>query len=180
VRVLTGLLLAGTLLIGSRASVAQEAESSGLHLWDFLLGTWSVEQNRYGFDGSLIETNAGTATFTPLMDGERIQEYLVLNGSHPSQAIHLFVYDPDKAEVEIARTDSGHYGFWVIQGTLSAKEMVLREKHPDPDSEITRRITYRRGGPDRFVRTLEFSQDGGETWFTRSEESYGRRNPAKS
>jgi len=53
--------------------------------------------------------------------------------------------------------------------------MDLLEKHPDPESQVARRITYVRTDDDHFLRRLEFSQDRGASWFVRSEWSYSRK-----
>jgi len=44
-------------------------------------------------------------------------------------------------------------------------------------SKGSRRILYRRDGDDRFPRRLEFSTDGGATWWLRAETVYTRVDP---
>ena len=148
----------------------------GLEHWAFLIGEWTLVETRYGFDGALIQTNTGTASFSLTMNGQRLQEIQSMpHGAGEIMALHLFVFDPRSGEIEIARTDSGHYGFWVIIGTLSENSMHLVEKQPDPDSEVSRRITYERIDLDQFERRLEFSTDHGANWFVRSNWHYTRK-----
>jgi len=158
---------------------ADEAErmSRWLHQWAFVIGDWDLVEKRYGFDGDLIQTNRGSAQFSEAMGGQRFEEMqtLLRDDGERSHALHVFVYDPRSGEVEIARTDSDHFGFWIIVGKPTQGGMELREKYPDPKSEITRRMTYSRVDRDHFSRRLEFSKDKGETFFTRSEWFYSRR-----
>lgn len=148
----------------------------GLERWAFVIGEWNLVEKRYGFDGALIQTNTGQVRFLHVMNGQRIQELQILpRGDEETTALHLFVYDPRSEEIEIARTDSGHYGFWVIIGTMTDDRLDLVEKHPNPESDVTRRITYRRIDSAHFSRQLEFSTNKGESWFVRSEWNYTRK-----
>ena len=158
-------------------SVAAPAMAdSGLEPWGFMIGEWDFTEKRYSFEGELIQTNPGDAHFTYVMDGARMQEIVTTSrGEQGETALHLFVYNPRKDEVEIARTDSGHYGFWVIVGKMSGDRIELAAKYPNPDSDITRRIIYQRIDDNHFKRQLEFSEDKGETWFVRSEWEYKRK-----
>ena len=167
-------LTAGMMAPG--AANAAEPETLGLERWKFLIGNWDLVERRYDFDSKLMQTNHGRATFSHAMNGKRIQELqTVISGTDTTTAIHVFVYDPRSKEIEIARTDSGHHGFWVIIGTMSVGRIDMLEKHPDPESEISRRITYVRANDDQFQRQLEFSRDHGKSWFVRSEWTYTRR-----
>lgn len=169
------MIACATCVVAAVPGDALATESSGLERWKFLIGEWDLVETRFDFDGKRIETNPGHATFSPAMNGQRIQELqTVTHGNDTTTALHVFVYDPGTKEVEVARTDSGHYGFWVIIGTMADGRMDLREKHPDPESEITRRITYLHRDDDHVTRRLEFSQDRGESWFVRSEWAYTR------
>lgn len=174
-------LVAGFALVGfgavfDLANAADEAERVGLERWDMLIGEWDLAEKRFGFDGALIGTNLGEARFSYEMNGQRIKELQSIpRGDENITALHLFVYDPRSKEIEIARTDSGHYGFWVITGTMSDGQIDLVVKHPNPESDVTRRITYRRIDADHFKRQLEFSTDKGESWFVRSEWDYTRK-----
>ena len=47
--------------------------------------------------------------------------------------------------------------------------------YPNPDSDVFRRVTLLRDDVDHFTRQLEFSTDGGESWFVRSKWDYRRR-----
>lgn len=162
-------------MLSTGVSNAAETEPAGLDRWAFVIGDWKLEEKRYDFDSKLMQTNAGRATFSRVMNGQRIQELHTLeHGDDVMTVLQLFVYDPRSEEIEIARTDSGHYGFWVIIGSMTDERMTLLEKHPDPESDITRRITYTRVDDDHFNRQLEFSEDKGESWFVRSEWSYVR------
>lgn len=144
----------------------------------FAFGDWNLVEKRYGFDGDLIQANRGTAHFSKAMAGKRLEELqtLLREEGETASALQVFVYDPRANQVEIARTDSGHYGFWVITGKPTPDWMELKEKYPDPESEITRRITYTCVDRDHFTRRLEFSQDNGNTFFTRSEWLYSRKS----
>jgi hypothetical protein len=145
--------------------------------WVFAMGEWDLVETRYSFEGELIETNIGTATFSFAMNGERLQEYqTLLHNGETSTALHLFVFDPRTEEIEIVRTDSGHFGFWTIIGKRTADGIVLAAKHPDPDSDVTRRITYKRVDDNHFSRQLEFSTNKGTTWFVRAEWVHTRKN----
>lgn len=168
--------LATTLcLAASTPGLGADSSSEGIERWKFLIGDWSLVEQRYGFDSRLIQTNAGHSSFSAVMDGRRIEELqTVVHGADTTIALHVFVYDPNSREFEIARTDSDHFGFWVIAGPMTDGRLELVEKHPDPGSEITRRITYLPGDDRHFRRRLEFSRDGGRTWFTRSEWLYTR------
>jgi len=171
--------VAGILFLVAVAAAAPPLRAApapaGLEAWGFLVGEWDLVERRYGFDGGLIQTNTGHASFTLAMNDERIQELQTLQqGDETARAMHVFVFDPRSEELEIARTDSGHYGFWVIAGKLGNGRIEMHEKHPDPASDITRRITYRRLDDDRFERQLEFSTDKGGSWFVRSVWQYTR------
>jgi len=152
------------------------AEQAGPGPWAFIVGDWDFIERRYDSDSKLIQTNTGLAQFTLAMSGQRIQELqTVLRDGESTSAFQLFAFDRGSDAIEIARTDSDHAGFWVIAGTSSRDRMGLTEKHPDPESKVTRRITYERTDASRFRRTLEFSTDRGETWFVRSLWLYQRR-----
>lgn len=156
---------------------ADPAEPVVLQKWAFLVGEWNLIEKRYRFDGALIQTNSGQARFSHVMNDQRIQEVQTLprGDDEGMTALHLFVYDPRSKEIEIARTDSGHYGVWVTIGTIADGEIHLLEKHPNPESDITRRITYREISSDHFMRQLEFSSDKGQRWFVRSRWEYTRK-----
>lgn len=172
--VITVMAVASIGAVGARTA-AEQVAPTGLERWGFLVGDWDLVERRFGFDSNLIETKTGHASFTWVMNGERIQEFQEISrDAVTASALQTFVYDPRSEEIEIARTDSGHYGFWVIVGTMSNDRLVLKEKHPDPASEITRRISYIRKDADHFVRQLEFSTDRGNSWFVRSEATYTR------
>lgn len=157
------------------AAPASASEQEGLDRWKFLIGDWRIEEHRFDFDSKPIGTRRGVAEFSYAMNGERIQELQTIAGEDTMTALHVFVYDPRSKEVEIARTDTGHYGFSVIVGAMSGDRIVFREKHPNPESKVTRRFTYIRTDDDHFARQLEFSTDGGSTWFVRNLQAYTRR-----
>jgi len=160
----------------SNPAAAGEAVPGGLERWRFVLGDWRVVEQRFDFDSRLIQTNSGEASFRTVMNGRRYEELITLQaGDETTTALHVFAWDPGSGAVEIARTDSGHDGFWVIRGTMADGRMDLLEKHPDPESQVTRRITYVRTDDDHFLRRLEFSQDRGASWFVRSEWGYTRK-----
>ena len=172
------LALTFLLLLSSAPVVGQDAEiSAGLvKPWVFALGEWDLVETNYSAEGELVQTSIGTAVFSYAMNGERLQEYQsLLREGDSVTALHLFVINPRTQEVEIARTDSGHYGFWIITGKLTDSGITLAAKHPNPDSKTTRRITYRRVDDNHFSRTLEFSTDKGRSWFVRSEWVYTRK-----
>jgi len=155
---------------------AADPAPAGLERWAFVIGEWNLVERRYGSDSSLIETNPGHARFSRVMKGQRIEEFQVTaRGDDSTTALQVFAFDPGSGEVEIARTDSGHRGFWVIAGPMSDAGIDLTERHPDPAAQVTRRISYRRIDDDHFVRRLEFSTDDGASWFVRSEWAYTRR-----
>jgi len=169
-------MIVACVCLGAAQATAAEPSQEGLERWKFLIGDWSLVEKRYDFDSKLIQTNSGHAHFSYAMNGARIQELQSLSHEADTvEALHLFVYDPGSKEVEIARTDSGHFGFWLIGGTISDDRLDLQEKHPDPESSVARRITYLKKDADHFLRQLEFSTDHGETWFVRSEWEYARR-----
>lgn len=170
-------------VIGSFSPVvAQEADeieklNGWMEVWGFVVADWELVEKRYSFDGELIQTNRGTARFTRAMEGQRFEELQTLereDGTR-SDALQVFVYDPRSDEVEIARTDSGHYGFWLIIGKETVSGLEMTAKHPNPGSKVTRRITYTRIDDGHFKRTLEFSEDKGESYFVRSEWIYSRK-----
>lgn len=166
--------MACTLLPGT--ADAGNEPAGGFRRWALLLGEWRVVEKRYGFDASLIETNAGEASFTAVRRGQWIEERLTIRSARDtSAALHVFALDPRSGALEIARTDTNHDGFSVIRGTMQDGRIELVEKDPAPDSEVTRRISYHRIDDDHFLRRLEFSQDRGATWFVRSEWHYTRR-----
>jgi len=161
--------------VASSLAHGVEPRAEGFERWRFLIGEWKLTETRQGFDGKLIETIPGHAMFSYAMNEQRIQELQFMeHGADTTTALQLFAYDPGAEKVEIVRTDSSHLGFWVIVGTLSDDRMDLVEKHPDPESQVTRRITYLRDDDDHFLRQLEFSQDRGKSWFVRSEWRYER------
>ena len=176
-RTILVLAISSTLAMsGDAHPAAAETVPTGFEDWAFLLGEWQVVEQRYGFDGELIQTNAGSATFSLAMNGQRIQELQSIpRGDEEMTALQVFVYDPRRDEIQIARTDSGHYGFSVIVGTISGSRIDLLEKNPNPESDVTRRFTYRRIDSDHFERQLEFSTDEGASWFVRSEWIYSRK-----
>jgi len=152
-----------------------EPERASIESWAFLIGEWEITESRYESNGELVATSTGQAVFHPAMHDERIEELQVIrrdDGAH--SALQIIAPGREPGTVEVARTDDDHGGFWVIAGTLSADRMDLTEKHPDPTSRVTRRITYLRQDDDHVVRRLEFSTDGGEHWFVRSEIIYDR------
>lgn len=176
-----GLAIAGVLLTFVGPASTQETDDTTrlnhwLQEWAFLMGDWHLTENRYDFESKLIETNEGRARFRRVMEGQRYEETqeLTRKDGSKSDALHVFAYDPLSEEVEIARTDSGHYGFWVIIGKATKNGLELVAKHPDPEEKITRRIRYTRYNDRNFKRTLEFSEDNGETYFVRSEWIYTR------
>ena len=174
-RATTCALLAIVLSFASVGIVHGEGDP-GLDQWAFVIGEWELVENRYSFEGELMQTNAGHSEFSYTMNGQRIQELQQLaHGDDEITVLHIFVYDPRSEEIEIARTDSGHYGFWLISGTMTEDRIDLKEMHPNPSSDVTRRITYHRGDDSNFSRQLEFSTDKGETWFVRSEWKYTRK-----
>jgi len=151
------------------------AEQEGLDRWKFLIGEWRIVERRFDFDAKPIGTRGGHAAFSHAMHGQRIEELQTIAGEDTMTALQVFVYDPRSEEIEIARTDSGHYGFSIIAGAMSDNRITLKEKHPDPKSQVTRRFTYVRTDDDHFLRQLEFSTDGGSTWFVRNLQEYTRR-----
>jgi hypothetical protein len=170
-------ILAGALgvcLAGASTS-ARAADLGGLAPWTFLVGDWSVTERRYDFDGNLTHPYAGYSTFSRVMHGARLQELAtVATESDSAVVLHLFVWNPRTSEVELTRTDSDHYAFWTLVGAASADRIEMRAKHPDPESKITRRVTYLRPDSKRVIRRLEFSQDQGDSWFVRNEVEYAR------
>lgn len=161
---------------GVTETQAEQEVPLGFEEWSFLLGEWHLIETRYDFDGVLMQTNTGEASFDLVMNGQRIQEIQSLpRGEEMTSALHLFVYDPRSEEVEIARTDSGHFGFSVIIGSFRGDQINLVEKNPNPESSVTRRFTYRRIDDVRFRRQLEFSTDKGKNWFVRSEWNYTKK-----
>ena len=174
---LTVLALTSLALILAASSVqAQEdAPVDRLNEWRFLIGSWSLLEQRFSFEGELIQENEGRASFSWTLHETRIQEMQELaHGEETTHALLTYVYNPRREEIEIARTDSGHYGFSVTVGSLSPDRLVLREKHPNPNHQVIRRYTFAKESADRFVRTLEFSTDQGENWFDRSVTTYSR------
>jgi len=168
-------LLRAALLSSASFALAQTPTPEGLEDWALLLGDWSLVEQRYSFEGELIETHRGQARFGTLMDGQRIQETQWFGeGEERSQALHVFVFDPRSRELEIARTDSDHYGFSVLIGSVTPGLIDLLEKHPNPEHQVIRRVRYTKNDERSFLRTLEFSTDQGESWFIRSEWIYSR------
>jgi hypothetical protein len=160
---------------------ALEKKIAGLNLptemkeWSFVLGSWDMDSRRYSLDGPVIEENKGKASFSLALNGTRIQErQSTTMGGKPMEVLNVFAFHPDKKEWDIARTDSLHHLFSVMGGTSSERSIVLFERNPNPESRVTRRVTYARSGNDKFSRLLEFSLDKGKTWVRRNEETYTR------
>jgi hypothetical protein len=173
---ITVALLAGLGTMPAESALGTES-AAGLETWDFLIGDgWNLTERQYTPDGDLSQEDSGLARFSYVMDGQRIQELQTLEREEGTgTALQILAYDPETGVLEIVRTDSNHSGFWVLTGSLAEDRIDLQEKHPNPDSAVLRRITYRRTGPDRFVRELAFSRDQGATWFVRSEWIYTRQ-----
>jgi hypothetical protein len=141
----------------------------------FLIGQWEIDSKRYALDGPVIEENSGTAEFVWVLGGRRIQEQSSTRlGGQPLEVLNVYLFDPKNDRWEIARTDSIHDAFGVRFGTWSDGKLVTFEKHPSPDSEVTRRWTLERIDDDRFTELLEFSRDGGKTWKRRNQAWYSR------
>ena len=153
--------------------VLAEEPVTGLEDWEFLLGDWQIVAKRYSFESELIEQTDGQATFSHTMNGRRIQELQsTIHAGQRSEALVILVYSPRAEQIEIVRTDSGHFSFSIWVGKMSKEKLEFRQKHPNPDSEVTRRLSYLRKDDQHFIRRLEFSPDQGETWFVRSEMVY--------
>jgi len=166
-----------TICLAAASGLTQQPPSDGLVApWVFAIGDWDLVETNYSAEGEVIQTNIGSAVFSYAMNGARLQEFQsLLREGETLTALHLFVYDPRNEQVEIVRTDSGHYGFWVIVGKLRENGISLAAKHPDRKSKVTRRITYKRVDDNHFSRQLEFSSDQGKSWFVRSVWVYTRR-----
>lgn len=171
-----GALLPAVLLLAPLNSRAETTMPEGLADWALMLGDWELVERRYSFEGELIQTNHGRAGFQLVLHGQRVQEIQTLeHGEGSTRALHLFVFDPRSQELEIARTDSDHYGFSLLIGSVGADSIELLEKHPNPEHQVIRRVRYDKTEDGGFRRTLEFSTDQGESWFVRSEWIYASR-----
>lgn len=156
---------------------ADEGLPDAFGAWTFLVGEWDLETKRYSFEGEVQETESGLAAFSIAPSGVHLLEVenTVLGGNHV-QALHVFAVDPEHGTIEIARSDSGHgYHLSILTGTISGDQIELLEKHPNPTHSVIRRVIYTRENDDRFTRELQFSSDQGDTWFTRFEGVYTRR-----
>lgn len=170
---LVALLVPATAAFGMK-KVSTEAPEE-LQRWSFLLGRWKMDSRRYSLEGPVIESNSGTATFSMALSGLRIQErHSTTLGGKPMETLSLFSFHPERKQWQVARTDSLHHTFGVMQGTGEGDSIVLFEKDPDPDDAVTRRLTYTKKSPDEFGLLLEFSEDKGKTWKRRNETVYTR------
>lgn len=148
----------------------------GLKPWSFLVGDWDLATQRLSSDGEIIEEENGSSTFS-IAPGGRVlleSEHSMLNGNQV-ETLNMIVFNPRRDEIEIARSDSAHHAINIKRGTITGDRIDLVEKHPNADSDITRRWTYVKTSDDAFVIQLDFSQDGGETWFARNRAAYTRR-----
>lgn len=148
----------------------------GLKPWSFLIGEWELSTTRYSFEGEVIETETGTSTFSIAPGGRVIMEsqHSVLN-RQDLETLQLYAYNPRTNQIEIARTDSAHHAFMVTRGTITESRIDLLEKHPNPESDVTRRYSIVKTDPDHFVQELDFSLDQGKTWFTRYRAAYAKK-----
>ncbi len=174
-------LIVTLFLLGSNPAAGSspnpDAAPEELAAWSFLIGDWNAKSTRFSSEGEAIESSDGQARFSWALGGSRIQERLsTVFGGQPMEALNLFVVDPETGIWEVAWTDTIHQDFSVKTGTQVEGSLVLRQKNPDPESRVTRRWTYSRESDDRFAVDLEFSTDGGESYFVRNRTVYSRRH----
>ncbi|MBZ0114910.1 MAG: c-type cytochrome [Thermoanaerobaculia bacterium] len=168
----------GGMVERARARTAENAAGAapGLHEWSFLVGSWESTSKRFSSEGQVIEDNHGTATFSWDLDGQRLRERQTTTlAGQPMEVLNLFSAHPETGEWQIARTDSLHHTFNLMSGSASEGTLTFAEAHPNPNHSVTRRWIYSKSGDDAFSLRLEFSEDGGESWFVRNETEYLRR-----
>ncbi len=165
--------LTGPVMAGKDAPPASLPE---LERWGFLAGSWDLKSTRYSFEGEAIEENSGTARFAWTMKGLRLQELQSTTlAGREMEVLNIFMFHPERREWELARTDSLHHAFNVLRGEESDGAIVFFARNPSPNSDLSRRWTYKKISNDRFSLLLEFSEDQGKTWFRRNETFYTRR-----
>lgn len=159
------LLLAGNALAGEDA--LPFADESGcmegpMAQFGRYIGDWKIEDMQRAQDGSWSEGKGARWVFSCLGNGAAIQDFW-----YPPDGkvgTNLRTFDPAAGTWEIAWTISGMPGFAHIRAEQADNGNIVMH-YVAPLPEPLRRITFFPPDDAGWNWKLEFSQDGGETWF---------------
>ena len=166
-------VLAAALLLGSAAFAA---DGSAIPLGDTdacmqgplaqfgrYIGNWDIEDSRLSQDGQTWIAGKGARwNFICLGNGTAIQDFWIPNDG--AVGTNLRTWNPETESWDIAWAIKTLPGFAHIQAKQNEDgNIVMHYKSPLPDP--LRRITFFPPDEHGWNWKLEFSTDGGESWF---------------
>jgi len=127
------------------------------------LGNWTIEDTQLGQDGKTWTPGAGARwNFACLGNGTAIQDFWMPNDG--GVGTNLRTWNPETESWDIAWAVTSLPGFAHIEAVEDEHgNIVMHYKSPLPDP--LRRITFFPPDPDGWNWKLEFSTDGGASWF---------------
>ena len=127
------------------------------------LGNWEIADSQLGQDGETWTPGEGAQwNFACLGNGTAIQDFWMPPDG--TVGTNLRTWNPKTESWDVAWAINGLPGFAHIQAKEDdAGNIVMHYKSPVPDP--LRRITFFPPDENGWDWTLEFSSDGGESWF---------------
>lgn len=127
------------------------------------IGNWDIEDSQLSKDGQTwTEGDGARWNFVCLGNGTAIQDFWMPHDGNVGT--NLRTWNPETESWDIAWAINTQPGFAHIQAKQDDDgNIVMHYKSPLPDP--LRRITFFPPEENGWDWKLEFSQDGGETWF---------------
>lgn len=127
------------------------------------IGNWNVEDSRLSQDGTTWTSGNGARwNFVCVGDGTAIQDFWMPNDGNIGT--NLRTWNANTESWDIAWAINSQPGFAHIQARQDENgNIVMHYKSPLPDP--LRRITFFPPDEHGWNWKLEFSTDGGDTWF---------------
>lgn len=127
------------------------------------VGNWDIADSQLSQDGSEWTDGAGAKwNFVCIGNGTAVQDFWIPPGG--AVGTNLRTWNPQTESWDIAWAINGQPGFSHITAKQDAAgNIVMHYKAPVPDP--LRQITFYPPDENGWNWTLEFSTDGGESWF---------------
>lgn len=127
------------------------------------IGDWKIEDGQFAQDGSGWNPGAGARwIFSCLGDGVSVQDFWLPNGS--GFGTNLRTYNPDTGAWEIVWAAARQNGLMHISASLQDDDSILMQIEK-PEQDPPRRIIFYPPDESGWNWAIQWSQDGGKTWF---------------
>ena len=136
------------------------------------IGSWQVETQFLGDDGSVARTVRGTYEFAWVIPDRVVRGQSTIPDLQQTSAI-LFYLRASRREIEMVSVGADGV-LWVMTGPLGGETRTTQEFDTAGGGRSRLRFTRFNVSADRFESRMEYTIDGGATWRPGNHQTFHR------